>query len=176
MSIVCHFRNVLFLILFAIMSLPDVSYAKDIKDITSTDLKEVIRSNKDKIVAVTFWATWCKVCQEHIPELNNLYKKYKGKNVEIIGVSLDDKEKEEKEVKDFVERKGIAFPVFRAKDKEEMSYVYNVRKIPIIYYYKNGELEHIEEGYTEPEHIEKDLRSCLEGSQPPSKDANTTTK
>lgn len=48
MSIVCHFRNVLFLALFAIMPLPDVSCAKDIKDITSTDLKEAIRSNKDK--------------------------------------------------------------------------------------------------------------------------------
>jgi len=173
MAIVCHFRNVLFLVLFAIMSLPDVSYAKDIKDITSTDLKEVIRSNKDKIVAVTFWATWCKVCQEHVPELNNLYKKYKEKNVEIIGVSLDDKVKE---VKDFVERKGIAFAVFRAKDKEEMRYVYNVRKIPMIYYYKNGELEHIEEGYTKPEHIEEDLRSCLEGSSPQLKDTTSISK
>lgn len=173
MSIGCHFKNVLFLALFAIMSLPDVSYAKDIKDITSTDLKEVIRSNKDKIVAVTFWATWCKVCKEHLPELDTLYEKYKEKRVEIIGVSLDDKVKE---VKDFVERKGITFPVLRAKDKEEMSYVYNIRKIPIIYYYKNGELEHIEEGYTNPEHIEEDLRSCLEGTKPPLKETTSKSK
>ena len=173
MSIVCHFRNVLFLALFAMISLSDVSYAKDIKDITSTDLKEVIRSNKDKIVAVTFWATWCKVCQEHLPELNTLYGKYKDKNVEIVGVSLDDKGKE---VKDFMEKKGIAFPMLRAKDKEEMSYVYNVKKIPLIYYYKNGELEHIEEGYTDSKHIEEDLRSCLEGSKPPSKDTGIPSK
>ena len=173
MSIVCHFRNVLFLALFPMISLSDVSYAKDIKDITSTDLKEVIRSNKDKIVAVTFWATWCKVCQEHLPELNTLYGKYKDKNVEIIGVSLDDKGKE---VKDFMEKKGIAFPMLRAKDKEEMSYVYNVKKIPLIYYYKNGELEHIEEGYTDSKHIEEDLRSCLEGSKPPSKDTRIPSK
>ncbi|MFN3532183.1 MAG: peroxiredoxin family protein [Candidatus Brocadia sp.] len=173
MSIVCHFRNVLFLALFTIMSLPDVSYAKDIKDITSTDLKEIIRSNKDKVVAVTFWATWCKVCQEHLPEINTLYEKYKEKKVEMIGVSLDDKVKE---VKDFIEKKGIAFPVLRAKDKEEMSYVYNIRKIPIIYYYKNGELEHIEEGYTDLKHIEEDLCSCLEGTPPPSKDVKSKTK
>lgn len=173
MSIVCHFRKVLFLALFVILSLPVVSYAKDMKDITSTDLKEIIRSNKDKVVAITFWATWCKVCKEHLPELDTLYGKYKEKNVEIIGVSLDDKAKE---VKDFVERKGITFPIFRAKDKEEMSYVYNIRKIPIIYYYKNGELEHVEEGYTDPKHIEEDLRSCMEGSRPPHKETTSTSR
>ncbi len=173
MSIVCHFRKVLFLGLFAIISLSDVSYAKDVKDITSTDLKEVIRSNKDKIVAVTFWATWCEVCKEHLPELNTLYEKYKEKKVEILGVSLDDKVKG---VKDFVEKKGITFPIFRAKDKEEMSYVYNIRKIPIIYYYKDGELEHIEEGYTDLEHIEEDLRSCLEGVTPPQKERTSPSK
>lgn len=145
----------------------------DIKDITSTDLKRLIQSNKDKIVAVTFWATWYKVCQEHIPELSALYEEYSEKNVEFIGISLDDTMKV---VKDFVERNEIAFPMFKAKDKEEMSYVYDIKKIPLIYYYKNGELQHREEGYTDPEHIEEDLRSCLEGSQPPSKNTNSTTK
>lgn len=174
MPSIFHFRSVLLLFgLFVVVFLPSASHAMDIKDITATDLKEIIRTKKDKVVAVTFWATWCKTCQEHVPELNNLYEKYKEKKVEIIGVSLDDKIKE---VKAFVERKGISFPIYRAKDKEEMSYVYNIRKIPILYYYKNGELEHIEEGYTNPEHIEEDLRSCLEGSKPPLKETTSKSK
>jgi len=175
MTIIPNFRKTLpFLALIMGVFLSDVSFAKEsIRDITSTELKEIIRTKKDKIVAVTFWATWCKTCQEHVPELNAIHEKYKEKRVEIIGVSLYNKPKE---VKDFVESKGIAFPIFRAKDKEEMSYIYNVRKIPIVYYYKNGELEHIEEGYTDPKHIEEDLRSCLEGSKPPSKDANSKSK
>lgn len=173
MPIVCQFRRVLFVALFAVLSLPGVCFAKDIKEVTSTELKEVIRSNKDKIVAVTFWATWCKVCVEHLPELNTLYGKYKDKNVEFIGVSLDDKLKA---VYDFAEKKGITFPILRAKDKEEMSYVYNIRKIPSICYYKDGQLEHREEGYTDLKHIEEDLRSCLEGSRPPSKDTSLQSK
>ncbi|MCF6154487.1 MAG: redoxin domain-containing protein [Candidatus Brocadia sp.] len=169
-----HLRSVLlFLGLFVVMFLPSASHAVDVKDVTSTDLKEIIRAKKDKVVAVTFWATWCEACKEHLPELSTLYEKYKEKGVEIIGVSLDDKVKE---VKDFVEKKGITFPMFRAKDKEEMSYVYNVRKIPIIYYYKNGELEHVEEGYTDPEHIEEDLRSCLESTKPPLKESTLKSK
>ncbi len=173
MSVVCYGRMVLFLAFFAMVSLPDVSYAKDVKEITSTELKEIVRENKDKVVAVTFWATWCKICVEHLPELNTLYEKYKNKNVEIIGVSMDDKSKE---VKDFIEKKGIEFPILRAKDKEEMGYVYNVKKIPVIHYYKNGKLEHIEEGYTDLKHIEEDLHNCLEGTPPPSKDVKSTTK
>lgn len=173
MSIVCYFGNIWFFALVMTVSLPVISYAKDIKDITSTDLKEVIRSNKDKVMAVTFWATWCKVCLVHLPELNTIYGKYKEKKVEILGVSLDDKVKE---VKDFVEKNGITFPVLRAKDREEMSYVYNIRKIPVIYYFKNGELNHIEEGYTDLTHIEEDLRSCLEGTISTHKEANSQSK
>ncbi len=173
MSIVSYFKKVLCLALFTMMFLPGASYAKDIKEITSADLKEVIRSNKDKVVAVTFWTTWCEVCNEHLPELSTLYEKYKEKGVEILGVSLDDKPKE---VKDFVDKKGIAFPVLTAKDKEEMSYVYNIRKIPTTYYYKNGDLEYREEGYTDLKHIEEELRSCLEGSKPPLKDTMLPSK
>ncbi|WKZ20506.1 MAG: TlpA family protein disulfide reductase [Candidatus Jettenia sp. CY-1] len=174
MSIISHYKKAsIVLVLFIVIFLPGTSYARSIKDITSTELKEIVRKKGDKILAVTFWATWCKVCQEHLPELSTIYEKYRNKNVEIIGVALDDKAKE---VKNFVEEKGIAFPVFRAEDREEMSYIYNIKKIPVVYYYKNGELKHTEEGYTEPKHIEEDLKSCLEGSTPPSKDANSISK
>jgi peroxiredoxin len=168
-----QFRRALLLTLFAMLSLPGVGFARDVEVVTSTDLKEVIRSNKDKIVAVTFWATWCSICVEHLPELSTLYEKYKNKNVEIIGVSLDDKPKA---VQQFIEKKGITFPVLMARDKEEMSYVYQVKKIPLICYYKDGELEHREEGYTDPQHIEEDLRSCLQGSEPPKKDASMPSR
>lgn len=174
MSIISHYKKAsVVLVLFIVIFLPGTSYARSIKDVTSTELKEIVRKNGDKVLVVTFWATWCKVCQEHLPELSTIYEKYRKKNVEILGIALDDKAKE---VKDFVEEKGIAFPVFRAEDREEMSYIYNIKKIPIIYYYKNGELKHIEEGYTEPNHLEEDIQSCLEGSRPPSKDAGSISR
>ena len=39
-------------------------------------------------VLVNFWATWCKPCVREIPSLNNLYKKFKDKNFEIIAVNV----------------------------------------------------------------------------------------
>lgn len=64
---------------------------------------------KGKVVVVNFWATWCNPCREEIPDFVELYKEYRGRGVEIIGVSLD-KGKEER-VKAFVKEFGIEYPI-----------------------------------------------------------------
>ena len=42
-----------------------------------------------KVILVDFWATWCPPCQEMIPILSKLHKKYSEKGLVILGVSLD---------------------------------------------------------------------------------------
>lgn len=44
---------------------------------------------KGKVVLIDFWASWCGPCRRDMPNLVELYKQYKGKNFEIVGVSLD---------------------------------------------------------------------------------------
>ena len=44
---------------------------------------------KGKVVLVDFWASWCGPCRREMPNLVEAYKQYKGKNFEIVGVSLD---------------------------------------------------------------------------------------
>jgi len=44
---------------------------------------------KGKVVLIDFWATWCPPCVKSIPEVKNLWKKYKDKGLVILGVSLD---------------------------------------------------------------------------------------
>ncbi|SHM47385.1 Peroxiredoxin [Chitinophaga jiangningensis] len=46
---------------------------------------------KGKYVLLDFWASWCKPCREAIPELTEVYNQYKGKGLEVLSVSLDDK-------------------------------------------------------------------------------------
>jgi thiol-disulfide isomerase/thioredoxin len=49
---------------------------------------------KGKYTLIVCWASWCKPCRVEHPDLNVLYKKYKDKGFEIVGVSLDkDKQK-----------------------------------------------------------------------------------
>lgn len=42
-----------------------------------------------KLVLLDFWASWCVPCLKEMPEIAKLYDKYKDKDFEIIGVSLD---------------------------------------------------------------------------------------
>ena len=42
-----------------------------------------------RVSLVDFWASWCGPCRREMPNLVETYAKYKGKNFEIVGVSLD---------------------------------------------------------------------------------------
>jgi thiol-disulfide isomerase/thioredoxin len=55
-----------------------------------------------KIVVVEFWATWCPPCRTSIPHLTDLAKKFKDKDVVIVGIS----DEKPPVVKSFVEKMG----------------------------------------------------------------------
>jgi peroxiredoxin len=42
-----------------------------------------------KITLIDFWASWCPPCRRDIPHLVEVYKQFKDKGFEIVGISLD---------------------------------------------------------------------------------------
>ncbi len=59
--------------------------------LNSTEGKPVALSSfQGKIVLIDFWASWCGPCRMENPRMTEIYRKYKNKNFEIFGVSLDD--------------------------------------------------------------------------------------
>lgn len=63
---------------------PDFS----LKDVNGKDVQ--LSSFKGKYLLLDFWAGWCAPCRKENPNLVAAYKMYKGKNFEILGVSLDE--------------------------------------------------------------------------------------
>lgn len=45
---------------------------------------------KGKFLVVDFWASWCGPCRKENPEMVQLYRDFRDKNVAFLGVSLDD--------------------------------------------------------------------------------------
>ena len=108
------------------------SYAEDsIKRINLAELKGILESNKGKVVIVDLWATWCPPCRKEIPGFINLYNKYKGKGVEIIGIAFDENGVEV--VPAFVKKMGINYLVYLNGDNIVQAYDLQAYPSTIIY-------------------------------------------
>jgi thiol-disulfide isomerase/thioredoxin len=61
---------------------------------------------------VNFWATWCDPCREEFPDLVKIDKQYRGKNLDLIAISLDDVADLKKGVTDFLNESNATMPVY----------------------------------------------------------------
>ncbi|MFV0388042.1 MAG: TlpA family protein disulfide reductase [Pyrinomonadaceae bacterium] len=48
-----------------------------------------LQAQKGKVVLMAFWSTKCEICESEIPKLNNLASKYRTKNVEFLGITMN---------------------------------------------------------------------------------------
>jgi thiol-disulfide isomerase/thioredoxin len=57
----------------------------------SPDGKPVtLSAYRGKYVLLDFWASWCVPCRREFPYLKQAYARFKDKNFEILGYSIDD--------------------------------------------------------------------------------------
>jgi cytochrome c biogenesis protein CcmG, thiol:disulfide interchange protein DsbE len=78
-------------------SSPDVARAAPVIDKPAPALVVTTRDGqvfdlsklRGKVVLVSYWATWCAPCRKDMPKLDAFYRRYHGRNLELIGISID---------------------------------------------------------------------------------------
>jgi thiol-disulfide isomerase/thioredoxin len=48
---------------------------------------------RGKSLIINFWATWCAPCRREIPLLESLSRDWQGRNVQVVGVAVDYRDK-----------------------------------------------------------------------------------
>lgn len=114
-----------------------------------------------QVTIVDFWASWCGPCRRSMPGLAKLYKKYKAKGFQIVGVSLDSP-KSEKAWHETVKKLKMTWP-----QMSDLKYwdcaarpIYNFNAIPfMVIVDKDGKIA--ARGLHDIVEIEKEVKTLL---------------
>ena len=105
---------------------------------TVTDVDGNIHSlgdYKGKILAIDFWATYCKPCVQGLREYRSLYQTYRNRGVEFLGLSMDESDaviKGWRQENDWREENGPVFPLARLDQKTRAAFFGDRKVTPIV--------------------------------------------
>ncbi|HXH60240.1 MAG TPA: TlpA disulfide reductase family protein [Fimbriimonadaceae bacterium] len=128
------------------------------KDFT-TGKRITTDSLKGKVVVVDFWATWCNPCIAELPHMKDVYKKYKSKGVQFIGVSFDRPEEQggRADLQKFLKEYDVEWPQFYMNDDTDLASKHGIETIPTVFILdKNGVVRSVD-GYRVLERTLDDL-------------------
>jgi peroxiredoxin len=81
---------------------------------------------KGKWVVLNYWADWCNVCVQEIPELNRFYEDIKDKNIVFYGIDYD--ELTLNNLKSSIASVSIKYPVLTS----DPGYTWNLDNVDVV--------------------------------------------
>lgn len=130
--------------------------AVTVERIAEATLDKLI-NGRDNRLLVNFMAAWCGPCIDELPALNNLYKKYKNRGIEIIGISID--LEGPAVMQPIVSKLKIDFPVYWYGEKAVTKFRLNA--IPMLMFISRGEIIERVHGRRTEKFLDQKIRELL---------------
>jgi thioredoxin 1 len=109
--------------------------SENIQSVTDVDFDaEVLAASKTQPVMVDFWAEWCGPCRSLAPTVDQIAQEYAGK-LKVVKVNVD--------------------------ESGNAAFRYNIRGIPTLLIFKNGQVADQIVGNYPKDHIERVLNRVL---------------
>lgn len=99
-----------------------------------------LSSRKEKVILVSFWATWCVPCRVEMPMLVSLRRELDGQSFEIFAVTDEDPVT----VARFLEEHPVNFPI--VLDRGPLQQAFRIQVFPTLLQFKDGKLVSVSNG------------------------------
>ena len=129
------------------------------KNNKETTLNDFIKNNKNKVIYVDYWASWCAPCRRAMKYAKPLREQYKNENIVFLYLALNDKKEAWEEASKIEGLSGNnSFFITNSKTSSLIDDL-NIRTIPrYMIYNKNGELIH----KNAPEPSTKEIKEIID--------------
>jgi len=85
-----------------------------------------LSEQREKVILLNFWATWCEPCREEMPSVERLWQRYRNRGLVVLAISLD---VTPQLVVDFTARHRLSF-LIGLDSKGKVATLYGARALP----------------------------------------------
>jgi thiol-disulfide isomerase/thioredoxin len=129
----------------------------ELKDVEGRALR--LSDYKGRVVLLNFWATWCAPCRAEMPDLVKWQREYKGKGLQVIGVTYPPEELAE--VREFIKSINVNYPVALGKEQTKALFDKGETLPVTIVIDKKGMVREVIQGIIFPEEFERKVKPLL---------------